>query len=189
MIQSQLKAPKGQFNKFGKYKYRNCEDILEALKPLLSEHGCVLTLSDEIKEINGVIFVEVTATLEDVSVSAQEGEEKFIQVKAQAGIDIHKKGMDQAQCFGSSSSYARKYALNGLFLIDDTKDADNNDNTKAQQEPTKETLTMERFNKAIKLVEENKYSAAEMRTKYALSQAQTDLLAKAEPAVKEEEKK
>lgn len=175
-IQSELKAPKSKTNLFGKYKYRNCEDILEAVKPLLKEYNCTIVLTDEIKEICGVIFVEATATIRE------EGTENFQTVKAQAGIDIHKKGMDIAQTFGASSSYARKYALNGLLLIDDTKDADNNDNS-APKEPAKESLTMERFNKAIKLVEENKYSADEMRTKYALSQAQLDLLKKAEPEV------
>ncbi len=179
-IQSELKAPKGQFNAFGKYKYRNCEDILEALKPILKLHNCTLTLTDEIKEICGVLFVEVTALLVDndhKAVNPDSESEDFLQVKAQAGIDIHKKGMDIAQTFGSSSSYARKYALNGLFLIDDTKDADNNDNTQPK-EPVKEALATERFQKALKLVEENKYSAEEMKKKYALSQTQLDQLNK-----------
>ena len=123
-IQEALKAPKSQFNGFGKYKYRNQEDILEALKPLLSEHDLLLTLTDEVKEICNIIFVEATATITD-------GKEIII-VKAQAGININKKGMDIAQTFGSSSSYARKYALNAMFLIDDTKDADNQDNTAPQ---------------------------------------------------------
>lgn len=174
MIQTELKSPKSKTNTFGKYKYRNCEDILEAVKPLLEKHGCVLTLSDEIKEICGVIFVEVTATLEDLT---SDKEENFVQVKSQAGIDIHKKGMDIAQTFGSSSSYARKYALNGLLLIDDTKDADNNDNTKPK-EPIKEALTMPRFEKALKLIEEKKYTAKELKAKHTLSPAQLDLLNK-----------
>lgn len=115
-IQNELKAPKNQFNAFGKYKYRSQEDILEAVKPLLKKHECTLFISDEIKEVGNVMYVETTCTFSD-------GEEIKI-VKAQAGIDINRKGMDIAQCFGSSSSYSRKYALNGLFLIDDTKDAD-----------------------------------------------------------------
>ena len=114
-IQSELKAPKNQFNKFGNYKYRSQEDILEALKPLLLENGCVLTISDEVREIGSFTFVEATARITDG--------ENLVEVKAQAGI-TERKGMDLAQSFGSSSSYARKYALNGLFLIDDTKDAD-----------------------------------------------------------------
>lgn len=171
-IQSELKAPKGQFNAFGKYKYRNCEDILEALKPLLWKHSCTLTLTDEIKEICGVIYVEVIATLRD-SESKQE-----VSSKAQAGIDIHKKGMDIAQTFGSSSSYARKYALNGLFLIDDTKDADSTNEHKPKEEKIKESLTTPRFEKALSLVSEGKYSAEEIKEKYALSQAQIDQLDK-----------
>ena len=115
-IQSELKAPKGQFNAFGKYKYRNCEDVLEALKPLLTANECTLIISDEIKEAGSLIYVESTANFSDGT--------NIISVKAQAGIDPNRKGMDIAQSFGSSSSYARKYALNGLFLIDDTKDAD-----------------------------------------------------------------
>jgi hypothetical protein len=115
-IQSELKAPKNQFNSFGKYKYRSCEDILEALKPLLKQYECTLTIHDEVKEVGGLVFIEATASI-------QKGDEGRT-VTAQAGIDITRKGMDAAQCFGASSSYARKYALNGLFLIDDTKDPD-----------------------------------------------------------------
>jgi hypothetical protein len=115
-IQNELKAPKNQFNAFGKYKYRNQEDILEALKPLLIKYGCTLYISDEVKECGSIMYVQATACIE-------KGDEQIC-VKAQAGIDPSRKGMDIAQSFGSSSSYARKYALNGLFLIDDTKDAD-----------------------------------------------------------------
>ncbi len=115
-VQSRLKAPKGQYNSFGKYSYRNQEDVLEALKPLLAENELVLTLSDSIHEIFGLVYVE-----SKVCVSSGTDE---ITVTAQAGIDPNRKGMDIAQSFGSSSSYARKYALNAMFLIDDTKDAD-----------------------------------------------------------------
>jgi hypothetical protein len=115
-IQSELKSPKSQFNSFGKYKYRNCEDVLEAVKPLLAKYGCTLTISDEILEVGGMIYVQANATFRDI--------DDDVTVSAQAGIDPNRKGMDIAQSFGSSSSYARKYALNGLFLIDDTKDAD-----------------------------------------------------------------
>ena len=115
-IQSELKAPKNQFNKFGNYKYRNQEDILESVKPLLLKYGCTLTIKDKLKTVNSVMFVESTCTFTDG--------ENSVKVKAQAGIDATQKGMSLAQCFGSSSSYARKYALNGLFLIDDTKDSD-----------------------------------------------------------------
>jgi hypothetical protein len=115
-IQSELKAPKNQFNAFGKYKYRSVEDILEAVKPLLLKYECTLTIEDEVKEVGGIVFIEATAAIQ----KDMEGRA----VTAQAGIDINRKGMDVAQSFGSSSSYARKYALNGLFLIDDTKDPD-----------------------------------------------------------------
>jgi hypothetical protein len=115
-IQSELKAPKNQFNAFGKYKYRSVEDILEALKPLLLKYECTLIIEDEVKEVGGIVFIESTAAIQ----KDMEGRA----VTAQAGIDINRKGMDVAQSFGSSSSYARKYALNGLFLIDDTKDPD-----------------------------------------------------------------
>lgn len=121
-IQSQLKAPKNQFNSFGKYKYRSCEDILEAVKPLLVDS--ILTISDEVKTIGNYVFIEATATFKN--------ETENISVSAQAGI-TERKGMDIAQSFGSSSSYARKYALNGLFLIDDTKDADST-NTHGQED-------------------------------------------------------
>jgi hypothetical protein len=132
-IQNELKAPKNQFNKFGNYKYRNQEDILEAVKPLLLKYNCQLTLSDKLKTLNNVMFVEVTATFKD-------GEFETI-VKAQAGIEPQ-KGMTLAQCFGSSSSYARKYALNGLFLIDDTKDDDSKDNSiKSAPQAAKQTQT------------------------------------------------
>ena len=120
-IQTELKAPKNQYNNFGKYKYRNCEDILEALKPLLEKYGLSLILTDEIKELGGVIFTSAKVKVFDVEGTSAE-------VTAQAGIDPNKKGMDISQTFGSSSSYARKYALNGMFLIDDTKDADSQDN-------------------------------------------------------------
>jgi hypothetical protein len=116
LIQSELKAPKNQYNAFGKYKYRTCEDILEALKPLLLKHECTLTIEDEVKEVGGIVFIEATAAIQ----KEMEGRS----VTGQAGIEVNKKGMDLAQSFGSSSSYARKYALNGLFLIDDTKDSD-----------------------------------------------------------------
>ena len=117
-IQSSLIAPKGQTNKFGGYKYRSCEDILTALKPLLAEWSCCLIISDEIVEKGSKLFVEATATLYDNDSS------DTLVSKGEAEHADTKKGMDQAQITGSASSYARKYALNGLFAIDDTKDAD-----------------------------------------------------------------
>jgi len=116
-IQSELKAPKNQFNSFGKYKYRSTEDILEAVKPLLLKYECTMIISDSIQEKAGIIFCESHIKFYDKN-------NKEFSSYASAGIDPSRKGMDIAQSFGASSSYARKYALNGLFLIDDTKDAD-----------------------------------------------------------------
>lgn len=113
-IQATLKAPKGQYNSFGKYHYRSCEDIVEAIKPLLQ--GAILTLSDEMIEVGGRVYVKATASIHCDGAS--------ISVSACAREAETKKGMDDAQITGSASSYARKYALNGLFAIDDTKDAD-----------------------------------------------------------------
>lgn len=124
-IQAELKAPKDQINEFGSYKYRSCEDILEAVKPLLGKYDCLLLLTDEIKETGSLMYVEATASITCGKDS--------ISVKASAGIALSKKGMDISQSFGSSSSYARKYALNGLFLIDDTKDADGTNNHKEER--------------------------------------------------------
>tara|TARA_B110000285_G_scaffold155329_1_gene173278 strand:- start:2837 stop:3430 length:594 start_codon:yes stop_codon:yes gene_type:complete len=115
-VQSELKAPKGQYNTFGRYAYRSAEDILEAVKPLLAKHQLSLFVSDKVHDNHIGSYIETTVELSD-------GESQ-VSVTAQAGIDPNRKGMDIAQSYGSSASYARKYALNGLFLIDDTKDAD-----------------------------------------------------------------
>jgi hypothetical protein len=115
-IQHRLKAPKGQYNSFGKYKYRSCEDILEAVKPILNEVGCTLTLSDDVVLIGDRFYIKATAHLK--------GEDTNEVVVAYAREENEKKGMDGSQITGTASSYARKYALNGLFCIDDTKDAD-----------------------------------------------------------------
>ena len=122
IIQSKLKAPKGQFNKFGNYPYRSCEDILEALKPLLAETKTVLAINDEVELIGDRFYIRATCNLFD----AESGEK--ISNSAFAREPEIKKGMDPAQITGSVSSYARKYALNGLFAIDDTKDSDSNEN-------------------------------------------------------------
>ena len=131
-IQAELKAPKNQRNNFGKYNYRSCEDILEAVKPLLAKENCTLVISDEIKELGGLVYCEAKATINNGT--------NEVSVTAQAGIDPSRKGMDIAQSFGSSSSYARNYALNGLFLIDDTKDADAT-NTHGKEQPKQVDLT------------------------------------------------
>lgn len=117
-IQTELKAPKGQFNKFGNYAYRSCEDILEALKPLLAKHKSTVTISDEMVEVGGRVYVKATATFTD----SETGES--VQTTGYAREAMDKKGMDDSQITGSTSSYARKYTLNGMFCIDDTKDAD-----------------------------------------------------------------
>ena len=117
-IQSELKAPKGQTNKFGGYSYRSAEDILEAVKPLLNKYNCFLTVSDEIVEVGGRVYVKATATVHESH------SDPIASTTAFAREAETKKGMDEAQITGSASSYARKYALNGLFAIDDTKDPD-----------------------------------------------------------------
>ena len=129
-IQSELKAPKGQYNSFGKYKYRSAEDILEAVKPLLFKHGCLLTLTDEIVSMDGRFYVKAIAKLKTP-------DDEFV-VTAYAREDEAKKGMDGSQITGTASSYSRKYCLNGLFLIDDTKDADTDEHriqTEVNEEP------------------------------------------------------
>ena len=115
-VQAELKAPKGQFNKFGGYNYRNAEDILEAVKPLLAKEGIALTLSDELVMVGERYYIKATATISDGT--------DALSVTAYAREEETKKGMDGSQITGASSSYARKYALNGLFCIDDTKDSD-----------------------------------------------------------------
>ena len=126
-IQKELKAPKGQTNSFGNYKYRSCEDILEAIKPMLGD--AILTLADEIVMIGDRFYVKATATITE--------EKESVSVSAFARESLDKKGMDSAQITGATSSYASKYALNGLFCIDDTKDADTHDNI----EPTVKSLS------------------------------------------------
>jgi hypothetical protein len=117
-IQAELKAPKNQTNAFGKYKYRSAEDIIEAVKPILNKYGTALVVSDEVVQVGDRIYIKATATLLDGT------EDYRISVCGWAREEEIKKGMDAAQITGSASSYARKYALNGLFAIDDTKDAD-----------------------------------------------------------------
>lgn len=131
-IQSELKAPKGQYNSFGKYNYRSCEDILEGVKPLLAKHGLVLTIRDGIELIGDRYYVKATATITD-------GKEQ-LSTDAYARESLDKKGMDASQVTGATSSYARKYALNGLLAIDDTKDADTMDNSKKPAQQTQETV-------------------------------------------------
>ena len=170
-IQSELKAPKNQFNAFGKYKYRSCEDILEALKPLLLKYECTLIIEDEVKEVAGIVFIESTVSIQ----KDMEGRA----VTAQAGIDVNRKGMDVAQCFGASSSYSRKYALNGLFLIDDSAldpDATNDHTPKA---PVKVAPTEEQFAYIVRYLngtDAQRKQALEAITKYKFNKDQQDTL-------------
>lgn len=133
-IQSELKAPKSQYNSFGKYQYRNAEDILEAVKPLLKKNNCHLTITDEIILIGDRYYVKATAEITNGT--------EVVVTSALAREEESKKGMDSAQLTGATSSYARKYALNGLFCIDDTKDSDYNNQgdkgDKGGQESTKQ---------------------------------------------------
>lgn len=134
-IQNELKAPKGQFNKFGGYKYRSCEDILEAVKPICQKNKTALVISDTLENIGDRYYIKATAILYDIenaSIEIGEGN-AFISNTAYAREEESKKGMDGSQITGTASSYARKYALNGLFNIDDTKDADTDEFTKQQQ--------------------------------------------------------
>lgn len=140
-VQVELKAPKGQYNSFGKYKYRSCEDILTAVKPLLDKVGATITITDEIEHIGDRFYVRAQAAFMDVEKGTSICNSAF------AREDETKKGMDGSQITGTASSYARKYALNGLLLIDDTKDADTDENhnerkakaEKAEKEPTDRT--------------------------------------------------
>lgn len=127
-IQSTLTAPKGQYNSFGKYKYRSCEDILSALKPLLKENDCALTLCDDIVPVGARIYVRATATLTNAAGESTSS-------TAFAREEESKKGMDASQVTGAASSYARKYALCGLFAIDDGRDADALNTSPAYTQP------------------------------------------------------
>lgn len=173
-IQAELKAPKNQYNEFGKYHYRSCEDILEGLKPLLKKYKATLTISDNIVQIGNRYYIESTATLIDVeNETSLLNRQGVISVSAYAREDEQKKGMDLSQLTGSTSSYARKYALNGLFAIDDTKDSDatNNHGKNQGQAPADEnkqaiednSLASEKqLNLIYKLVKEKNYSSESM---------------------------
>ena len=144
-VQSELKAPKGQYNSFGKYKYRSCEDIREAVKPILTKVNAVVLLNDEIVEVSGRFYVKATARFLD----CEEG--GFVETNAFAREDESKKGMDGAQVTGATSSYARKYALNGLLAIDDTKDADAT-NTHGEDAESKPTIPRDKNGKPAAIV-------------------------------------
>lgn len=164
-IQSNLKAPKGNFNSFGKYKYRSCEDILEALKPLLEEHSCVVTLSDEIVQIWERYYIKATATLLDCESGETQSTTAF------AREELEKKGMDSSQITGSASSYARKYALNGLFAIDDGVDADKTNTHGKKAEPA----TIDQVFPDKPVFDSDKFASFESR---AIGKTQDEVIAK-----------
>lgn len=167
-IQGNLKAPKNQRNNFGKYNYRSCEDILEAVKPHLLNVDASLMITDTVTEIAGIPLVEARAVFFD-----NEGK---VEVTAQAGIDPNRKGMDIAQSFGSSSSYARKYALNGLFLIDDTKDADAS-NTHDKNTPTVWlNENTKEFDRAKAKLQSGELTIAKLKSKVLMSKKVEQLL-------------
>ncbi|WP_314811830.1 ERF family protein [Fusobacterium pseudoperiodonticum] len=143
-VQIELKAPKGQYNSFGKYKYRSCEDILEALKPVLDKFKLTLFIKDDVIEVNTRNYVKATIILVNT-----EKPDEIIETSALAREEETKKGMDGSQITGASSSYARKYALNGMFMIDDTKDSDST-NTHGKEEAKKTSET--EFKKAIDMI-------------------------------------
>jgi hypothetical protein len=159
-VQSELKAPKNQRNNFGKYNYRSAEDILEAVKPLLKANGLSMTISDSVEELGGMVVITSKVVVSDGT--------DAVEATAQAGVDPNRKGMDIAQSFGSSSSYARKYAMNGMFLIDDTKDADASNDHK----PKGKLLTNDIKKKMIDAVSDGKSEAVEKALKdYNVSEA------------------
>lgn len=165
-IQNKLKAPKNQYNNFGRYKYRSCEDILEAVKPLLKEEECYIVLEDSIELIGERYYLKAVATItnkDGASVSAS----------AYAREPLIKKGMDDAQITGSTSSYARKYALNGLLAIDDSEDIDSGENNNA--EPPREKLSNERFAKAIEALKNNATTKEDI-LKFDLTKEQKEVL-------------
>lgn len=141
-VQYKLKAPKGQVNSFGHYNYRSCEDILEAVKPLLHEAGLTLTLSDDVMAVGSRVYVKATATVSDGAES--------ISNTAFAREAESKKGMDDSQVTGTASSYARKYALNGIFCIDDTKDADTDEYRRRTQPEQSQPIMCEHCGNPIK---------------------------------------
>ena len=151
-MQQELKATKSQYNSFGKYSYRSCEDILEAVKPLLAKNKCILTLEDRVELIGDRYYIKAIAILEDAE---SEGKiEKWAMAREQS----EKKGMDESQVTGAASSYARKYALNGLFCIDDNKDADTDEQKRvvnAAEKLEPKTISKEQIDYIKNYIEKN----------------------------------
>ena len=158
-LQNELKAPKGNYNSFGKYRYRSCEDILEAVKPLCKKYGLALVLSDGVVQCGDRIYIQATATLTDTEDNAQ------VRNFALARESAEKRGMDDSQITGTASSYARKYALNGLFCIDDTKDADTDEYKRQSEGKAAAQETEEKI--ARQTIGQTKAAALAMRCKDA----------------------
>ena len=153
-IQYEMKAPKNLYNSFGKYKYRNAEGILEAFKPFGDKYKVVLVITDDIVNVGDRYYIKATATLYDSE------SDSSIENSAFAREDFDKKGMDGSQITGTASSYARKYALNGLFLLDDTKDADTDEfHNETSKKAESEKLTDEQCDKICDLFDEKSLSA------------------------------
>ncbi len=165
-IQAELKCPKGSFNSFGKYKYRSAEQILESLKPLLLKHEAILTLTDDIVAIGNKLFLKATAII-----SFEKGE---VEVCGFAELGEH-KGMSSEQCTGTASSYARKYALNGLFLIDETEsDPDSKDNSKTEKKLP--AIDQKRFSAAVQAIAKGEFTREKLESSFALTEGQIDML-------------
>lgn len=176
-IQSKLKAPKGQYNSFGKYNYRSCEDIVEAVKPLIASYGFHLNMSDEVVAAGNRVYIKATCLVMD-------GDKVIAKSTALARESESRKGMDDSQITGTASSYARKYALNGLFAIDDTKDSDTgvhpqDDVKKAlptKQVRAKEAITDERLKKAIGSIQDGDYTKEKLFDTFSLTKEQAALV-------------
>ena len=165
-IQAELKCPKGSLNKFGNYKYRSAEQILESVKPLLQKHELTLTLTDEIVQVGNKLFLKATACVF--------GSQGTMSSNGFAELGEH-KGMSSEQCTGTASSYARKYALNGLFLIDETEsDPDSKDNTKT--ETKKPSIDNARFEKAIESIRNSEFTIEQLQAKFELTELQSKAL-------------
>jgi hypothetical protein len=167
-IQAELKCPKGSFNSFGKYKYRSAEQILESVKPLLQKHGAILRLTDDIVQVGDKLFLKATATLSVDNDS--------LNVNGFAELGEH-KGMSSEQCTGTASSYARKYALNGLFLIDETEsDPDSKDNSSGKKTESKPSIDQKRFQAAVTAIHKGEYTREKLEASFSLTEGQTDIL-------------
>jgi hypothetical protein len=166
-IQAELKCPKGSFNSFGKYKYRSAEQILESVKPLLQKHGATLTLTDDIIQVGNKLFLKANAQLSI--------DKTIVSVNGFAELGEH-KGMSSEQCTGTASSYARKYALNGLFLIDETEsDPDSKDNS--DRKDTKlPAIDAKRFQAAVTSISNGQYTREKLEASFLLTDGQIDIL-------------